>query len=90
MQLGVYSFNQAVPRSYRFVNDMDAVPKLPPKLVIAFEHVGKEVILDTAGHYIFGPSYVEQSFYGSGRSATLTDHKIRAYVRALDCIYRWV
>lgn len=38
------SYNKRVPNTFRFVNGIDAVPQIPP---IAYEHVGKELKLQS-------------------------------------------
>lgn len=40
----VESYNKRVPNTFRFVNGVDAVPQIPP---IAYEHVGKELKLQS-------------------------------------------
>lgn len=40
----VESYNKRVPNTFRFVNGIDAVPQIPP---IAYEHVGKELKLES-------------------------------------------
>jgi hypothetical protein len=40
------SYNAALPASYRIVNRLDLVPKLPPALPLTYEHVNTEYLLN--------------------------------------------
>eukprot|EP01060_Flectonema_neradi_P034704 TRINITY_DN6185_c0_g1_i1.p1 TRINITY_DN6185_c0_g1~~TRINITY_DN6185_c0_g1_i1.p1 ORF type:complete len:1597 (+),score=250.53 TRINITY_DN6185_c0_g1_i1:108-4898(+) len=58
-------FNQAVPDSFRIVNDGDPVCLTPPKVgygvASLYSHPGKLVKVDWKGNFVIRPGYVEKS-----------------------------
>lgn len=69
-------YNQAVPRTFRFVCDRDVITRWP-KFLFLFKHVGIEILIDRYGNHIVNPSIVERQMRLS--STSLEDHKLYSY-----------
>lgn len=74
-------YNLLVPKTNRFVNAGDIIPKSPPRnflrsiTLTGYRHVGRQILLDSNGRFIISPSRIERflqhgnMFYGNRPSA---------------------
>jgi len=65
------SANGPGKRTYRFVNQNDIIPRVPPRLA-GFEHVGTQVYFDEAGNHVTKKSIIQRlsnMLDGAARSA---------------------
>ncbi|PWV12849.1 putative lipase [Trypanosoma cruzi] len=79
------AYNKAVPRTFRVVNESDAVG-----LIRMYGcHVGIEVDIDRHGNYICKPTYMERLFRPmKGKGFAVENHLMGSYAASLNAIAR--
>ncbi|ORC90193.1 putative lipase domain protein [Trypanosoma theileri] len=79
------AYNKAIPRTFRVVNESDAVA------LIEFygSHIGVEVDIDRNGNYICKPTYMERLFRPvKGKGSAVENHLMGNYSASLNAIAR--
>lgn len=72
-------YDEAVPASWRMIVAPDLVTKLPK---VGYEHVGKKVMLTTAGDLFIDPNSLELSMW-NGDGTSLVYHRKSSYLLAM-------
>ncbi|KAH9598940.1 Fungal lipase-like domain [Trypanosoma melophagium] len=77
------AYNKAIPRTFRVVNESDAV-----SLIGMYGcHVGIEVDIDRHGNYICKPMFIERLFRPTqGKGFAVTNHTLAAYAVSLNAV----
>ncbi|RNF25623.1 putative lipase domain protein [Trypanosoma conorhini] len=78
------AYNKAVPRTFRVVNESDAVSFLT---LFGGCHVGIEVDIDRHGNYICKPMFIERWFRPTqGRGFAVANHTLASYAQSLNAV----
>eukprot|EP00760_Papus_ankaliazontas_P011514 PhM_4_TR14821/c0_g1_i1/m.93978 len=77
-------YDEAVPSTYRIVNEHDIVTRV--SVYLDNPHVGVEVSIDHHGNIVSHPTFIERMLRPGHKSIGLKNHLLEQYKRSLDAI----
>ncbi|CAD7701829.1 unnamed protein product [Ostreobium quekettii] len=78
-------YSNYVPDTWHVVNNIDAISR-SPKLWFLYKHTGHKAVINSLGHLIVSPTFLEMKLTSAIFKNSMADHLLASYRRSLSAV----